>query len=197
MQTRHYLTCLWPGLPELWWRGRLSALPPAIAFGLGLNLLLVMRFIYPDWLSGVLVQLACWVAVGSWIFYIVRSVRELPLIIAPRTVSEEPDRFPEAQNLYLAGDWATAEKLLLDVLAIEPRDPPTLLLLSGVYRHTKRIHEAELLIQELRRLEIADAWWLEIQAEQQRIDRLLAAEAESAEESNADEEKPAADLTAA
>ena len=194
MESRHYLTCLWPGLPDLWWRGRLSALPAAIAFAMGLNLLLIMRFIYPQWLSGTLVRVAFWVAVASWIFYVVRSFRELPLIIAPRTVSEEPDRFDEAQYEYLQSNWSEAEKLLLGVLAIEPRDPPALLLLSGVYRHTDRLSQAEVLIHELSRLEIADSWWLEIEAEQRRIARDL--EASGAQESTESEDNPAADLTA-
>lgn len=195
MELRHYLTCLWPGLPELWWRGRLSALPPAIAFAMGLNLLLIMRFIYPQWLSGSLVRLACWVAIASWIFYVVRSIRELPQMIAPRTVSDEPDRFQEAHYEYLSGDWTEAERLLLKVLAIEPRDPPALLLLSGVYRHTDRLPKAQLLVQELSRLEIADTWWLEIEAEQRRIEREI--EAENGEESEPSEQDSAADLTAA
>ena len=195
MEPRHYLTCLWPGLPELWWRGRLSALPPAIAFAMGLNLLLIMRFIYPEWLSGTLVRIACWVAIGSWIFYIVRSVREVPLIIAPRTVCEEPDRFQEAQWEYLQSNWVEAEKLLLAVLAIEPRDPPALLLLSGVYRHTDRLPQAEILMLELSRLEVAEAWWLEIEAEQRRIARDI--ESREAKESSEESDNRAADLTAA
>ena len=196
METRHYLTCIWPGLPELWWRGRLSALIPGIAFTMGLNLLLVMRFIYPQWLSGTLVTLACWVAIGCWIFYVIRSVRELPILIAPRTVSDQPDHFQEAQHAYLCGEWQTAEKLLLSVLAIEPRDPPALLLLSGVYRQTGRAEQAGVLIGELSRLEIAEPWWLEVEAEQRRIARDLEVD-DHAEESNENRENPAADLTAA
>lgn len=195
MELRHYLTCIWPGLPELWWRGRLSALPPAIAFAMGLNLLLIMRFIYPEWLSGTLVRIACWVAIASWIFYVVRSVRDVPQIIAPREVCEQPDRFQEAQWEYLQSNWVEAEKLLLGVLAIEPRDPPALLLLSGVYRHTDRSPQAEILILELSRLEVADAWWLEIEAEQRRIARDM--EAIEMKESSEGTDNHAADLTAA
>ena len=196
METRHYLTCLWPGLPELWWRGRLSALPPALAFAMGLNLLLVMRFIYPQWLSGTLVSLACWVAIGSWVFCVIRSVRDLPMIIAPRSISDQPDHFKEAQHAYLRAKWFSCEELLLGVLAIEPRDPPALLLLSGVYRHTERTEQAKVLIAELSRLEIADQWWLEIEAESHRIERDLDDEHET-EESSGEQENPAADLTAA
>ena len=195
MELRHYLTCLWPGLPELWWRGRLSALPPAIAFAMGLNLLLIMRFIYPEWLSGTLVRIACWVAIASWVFYVVRSVRDVPRIIVPREVCEQPDRFQEAQWEYLQSNWREAEKLLLGVLAIEPRDPPALLLLSGVYRHTSRPSQAEILIQEMSRLEVADAWRLEIEAEQRRIVRDI--QSRQAKESSEESDYHAADLTAA
>ena len=97
-------------------------------------------------------RVAFWVAVVTWIFYVIRSMRELPKIIAPRTVSEQPDRFPEAQLEYLRGNWVKSEKLLLGVLAIEPRDPPALLMLSGVYRHTDRMLEARMLMGELTRL---------------------------------------------
>jgi hypothetical protein len=171
MEAKYYLTCLWPGLAELWWRGRLSAIPTAIAFGFALNLLLVNRYLYPHWMSSGLVSMAFWVGAVAWVFYVVRRLRELPLLIAPRQVSDQPDRFPEAQRAYLREDWAEAESLLTGVLAIEPRDPPALLLLTGVYRQTERLEAAELLLAEIGRLEVADPWWLEVAAESSKIDR--------------------------
>ena len=173
IQPRHYLTCLWPGLSELWWRGRLSALPAAIIFAVALNLLLVFRFMYPEWLSGILVRMAVWIGMIAWVFFVIRNVRELPALLVPREISEEPDRFAEAQLSYLNADWAEAETILLQVLAIEPRDPPALLLLSGVYRHTERAENAQLLMSELSRLEVGDTWSLEIAAEMVRIDVYL------------------------
>ncbi|QDT13801.1 hypothetical protein [Planctomycetes bacterium K23_9] len=200
---RHYLTCLWPGMTELWWRGRLSGLAAAIVFAAALNLLLVMRFMYPEWLSAILVRMACWIGVAAWAFYVIRSFRELPEILTPRVVSEEPDRFEDAQHAYLMCEWEIAEKCLMQVLAIEPRDPPALLLLSGVYRHTDRAESAKLVVTELSRLEIGDTWALEIDAEAARIERDIGAEEEAVEEDNesdSDEDKiadDAADLTAA
>jgi hypothetical protein len=79
----------------------------------------------------------------------------------------------EAQQAYLRGEWSAAESMLLSILAVEPRDPPALLLLSGVYRHTERADSAVALVDELKRLEIADAWQIEIHAETARIDRAL------------------------
>ena len=179
-------------MAELWWRGRLSALPTAIAFAVCLNLLLVTKFIYPEWLSRTLVGLACWIGIAVWLFWVVRSIKELPGLIAPRQVSDQPDGFPDAQRAFLRESWDDAEGLLADVLAIEPRDPPALLLLAGVYRKTNRLEAAESLLGEIRRLEAADLWWLEIDAEKQRLDRAVerAAEVERAAdgEQSADEE---------
>ncbi|MGB7342910.1 MAG: hypothetical protein WBD20_01745 [Pirellulaceae bacterium] len=203
LQPRHYLTCLWPGMTELWWRGRLSGLPAAILFAVALNLLLIMRFLYPEWLSGILVRMACWIGVAVWAFYVIRSFRELPELLTPRQVSEEPDRFSDAQHAYLMSEWETAEKCLMKVLAIEPRDPPALLLLSGVYRHTQRAESAKLVVTELSRMEIGDTWALEIEAESRRIERDLEddeASGEASEETDSSEDDEAtntADLTAA
>lgn len=215
MDTRIYLTCLWPGLSELWWRGRLSALPVAIGFAVGLNSLLILKYLYPTWLDPLLVRSAWWVGIAVWICWSVKSVRELPALINPRAVTEQPDRFVEAQAAYLRGDWAATEPLLLGVLSIEPRDPPALLMLSGVYRHTGRFQNAAALIAEMRRLEIADRWLIEIEAESARIDRDSAsgddddagsdaAGSDSADNASdddaagrADQQDAAADLTAA
>jgi hypothetical protein len=195
LQPRHYLTCLWPGLTDLWWRGRLSGLPAAIVFAVALNLLLIMRFMYPEWLSEILVRMACWIGVAAWAFFVIRSFKELPQILTPRQVSEEPDRFQDAQHAYLMNQWETAEKYLMKVLAIEPRDPPALLLLSGVYRHTDRVESAQLVITELGRLEIGDTWALEVEAEALRIERAF--EGDSADADTQDNDTAAADLTAA
>ena len=201
MEIRNYLTCLWPGLSELWWRGRLSALPLAIGFAIGLNSLLVLKYLYPTWLDPMLVRSAWWVGVAVWIFWTIKSFRELPALLRPRSVAEQPDRFVEAQAAYLRTDWESAEPLLLGILAVEPRDPPALLLLSGLYRHTDRLQNAAVLVDEIRRLEIADAWQIEIGAEAARIARDCESSAEDQEQSAMDSreetDESAADLTAA
>lgn len=179
---RHYLTCLWPGLAELWWRGRLSALPVAIGFMVAVNVILVTRYIYPSWLPAGLVSMAFWVGLLAWAFAAVRSIRELPGLVAPRSISDQPDRFPEAHQAFLNADYAAAEKWLAGVLAIEPRDPPALLLLVAVYRLTGRLESAEILLSEIRRLEVADRWHLEVTAETRRLERATQRAVEKAEE---------------
>lgn len=182
MRLQYYVTCLWPGLAEVWWRGRLSALPTAFAFAAALNMMLVMRWLYPEWLSATLVRVACWIGMIAWLLAVVRGIKELPGLISPRTVSEEPDHWSDAVVAYLRGEWREAEGLLTDVLAIEPRDPPALLILAAVYRHTERFEAAEELLRQISRLEAADAWWLERDAELRRLQRdQKAAEEASAE----------------
>ncbi len=164
-----YLSCLWPALPELWFRGRLRALPTAIAFGLGLNFVLVARFIYPEWFSFSLVKVGTWLGIAAWLFCVIRNVRELPTLLHPRKANPMPDRFVDAHLAFLRGQWSVAETLLSDGLAIEQRDPPALLLLAGVYRHTGRLDAARQCIQTLRVTEAADRWWLEVDAEEKRL----------------------------
>jgi thioredoxin-like negative regulator of GroEL len=183
----------------MWWRGRLAGLPAAVCFALAFNLFLVARYLYPQWIAGGLVSLGFWVGSLVWIFCVVRSIRELPTLIRPRAVSEQPDRFPEARTAYLRGAWAEAEGLLTDVLAIEPRDPPALLLLTGVYRHTGRLEAASILLREIRRLEIADHWWLELDAESRRLEQAVkqvVPESENDESPGSDPGESAADMTA-
>ncbi len=174
MDSRLYLTCLWPGLPQLWWRGRLSALPSAIAFAIALNLLLVARFIYPEWLTYSFVRVLSWLGLVSWCVCTFKNIRELPTILHPRKVSKAPDRFPEARIAYLRTDWVRAEALLQECLAIEERDPPALLMLAAVYRQTSRFESCRVCIEKLRMTEVADRWWLEVDAEERRLQRDLA-----------------------
>ncbi|MCC9604171.1 hypothetical protein LOC67_26760 [Stieleria sp. JC731] len=173
MDARKYLTCFWPGLSELWWRGRLSALPAAIAFGVGLNAYLILKYLFPTWLDPTLVRSAFWVGAIVWIYWSLKSIRELPALIAPREATQTPDHFPEAQAAYLSGDWEKAESLLLQVLRVESRDPPALLLLSSVYRYLERPQHSLALLAEISRLEVGDHWHIELQAELARAERML------------------------
>jgi tetratricopeptide (TPR) repeat protein len=171
MDKRLYLSCLWPGLPELWYRGRLSSLPIAVAFAAALNFWLVARYLFPGLMPSGLVSMAFWVGALLWAVCVWHAIREMPHLIAPRMATDEPDYFVEAHLAYLADDLATAEELFQDVLAIEARDPPALLFLSAIYRRTGRLDSAELLLEEIERLETADRWFLEVAAEKKRLNR--------------------------
>lgn len=169
MSGKMYATCVWPGLTDLWWRGRLSALPYAIAFGGVLNLYLIAQFVYPEWLPKSVNQLIFWVGFPIWLLFIFRDIKLLPSTVNDEQTLSTEDLFNDALAHTLRKQYVEAEGLLTDMLAIEPRDPPALLLLAGLYRTTNRYDAANLLLREMRRLEVADRWWLEIQAEERRI----------------------------
>lgn len=173
MSVKHYVSCLWPGLPELWWRGQLAAVPAALAFALALNLVLVTRYVYPMWLPTPISAMGSGLFLVTWVALIVRGVRELPQWITPRAVADQPDRFSEAQIAYLKADYETAECLLQETLAVEHRDPPALLLLCGVYRLTDRLDEAELLLQEASRIDASTGWQIELIGEAKRLKRRM------------------------
>jgi hypothetical protein len=171
MDPTRYFVCLWPGLPELWYRGRWSALFPAICFAIVINFLVVARFIYPEWLVPALSKLACWVGLAVWAVLIVRAVGRLPGLLHPRSISEQPDRYGEAREQYLRGELGQTEALLAGCLEVDHRDSPALLMLAGVYRQTGRWEAAENTLRTLDRLETADGWWLERAAELKKLER--------------------------
>lgn len=193
MDARRYLTCLWPGLSELWYRGRPSGLPAALAFAAALNFLLVARFLYPEWLTPLLVKIACWTAALVWAVSVARAVRELQAIVDPRAASDRADRFGEAHAQYLRGHWIDAESLLTECLDVESRDPPALLLLAGIYRHTGRPEAAAAALDQLDRMEAAQGWWLERRAERARLARSLGVAAEQSRDDEKDSGQEAVD----
>jgi len=170
MNQSPYVTCLWPGLTQLWWRGRLVALLHAVAFAVVVNFYLFCRFVYPQWLPSGVLDFLFWFTLVTWIGLLIRDAKALPVIFHQMTVTNDNSgSFTDALCHALKGQCHEAEGLLTDMLAIEPRDPPSLLLLASVYRRTHRLEAANLLLREIRNLEVADGWWLEIQAEQDRV----------------------------
>jgi uncharacterized protein HemY len=178
MDRKVYATCLWPGLARLWFRGDFQGLLPAIVTTIAFNGLVLLRFVYPEMLSatqqvGTLIRLVGWSLVLLWVFAVVQEYRELPTVLAPRAVHRKHDRFKEAQQAFLLGNWLQAEQFLRETVSIEERDPPALLLLAAVYRRTGRIEEARQTLDLLGQLESGDAWYLELRAERQRLVRAI------------------------
>lgn len=186
MDASNYATCLWPGLPELWYRGRWSSLPAAIVFAVAVNFLLVARFIYPEWLQPSLVKIACWVGVAVWIMLVVRGVQRLPGLLMPRVTAGKADTFADARGFYLQGQWSECEAILADCLEIDQRDSQALLMLASVYRQTGRLEAADQALTALARLETADGWWFEVQQERGRLQRARETSEDQAKASDAD-----------
>ena len=164
---------MWPGLPELWFRGRTTGLPAAICFAAALNGLLIARFIYPQWLEPLLVRSVFWGFVIIWFCAFLRAVRTMPRLLAPRHVAGVTDCYDAARNEYLKGRWFEAEALLAQCLEVDPRDALPMLLLASVYRKTDRLAAAAQTLDALAMLETGDGWWLERDAEERRLQRAI------------------------
>ncbi len=132
------------------------------------------KFIYPEWLTYTFVRALGWLGMITWCVCTFKNIRELPTLLHPRKASKAPDRFNDARLAYLRTDWVRAEALLQECLAIEERDPPALLMLAAVYRQTNRFESCRVCIEKLRTTEVADRWWLEVDAEERRLQRDLA-----------------------
>ena len=96
----------WPSLARLWCRGDLRALPPAITFGVLLDVLL-MAVLWPDLLHaslkiGLGFVLAAWWCVGVWMNHQFLVQWRVP---AHALSPELNQQFVDAQSQYLKGHW--------------------------------------------------------------------------------------------
>jgi hypothetical protein len=169
---RTLVTCLWPGLAPLWWRGQWSGLVAAIAFAAGLNLLLTATFVWPAWFASPAPALG-WVAlIGVWLVACWRNWHKLPTLVDDRIDAPAQALFVQAQTEYLKGNWYDAEKLLQQLFHRRPRDIEGLLLQATLLRHTRRLDDARQTLDRLERLNGAARWYSEIAQERQRIEKL-------------------------
>jgi hypothetical protein len=169
---RTLLTCLWPGLAPLWWRGQWPGLVEALAFAAGLNLLLVATLVWPEWFQRPWASAGWFVLSGVWLVACWRNWRKLPTLVDDRIDAATQGLFTQAQIEYLKGNWYDAEKLLKQLLQHRPRDIEGLLLQATLLRHTRRLDEAAIMLDKLERLNGSGRWVLEIAQERQRIEKL-------------------------
>ncbi len=177
---RTLLTCLWPGLAPLWWRGHWAGLVEAVAFATGLNLLLTATFVWPEWVERPWPILGWLVLSGVWVVACWRNWRKLPTLVDDQLDAASQALFVQAQTEYLKGNWYDAEKFLQQLLVRRPRDIEGLLLTATLLRHTRRLDEAGIMLDKLERLQGAGRWLLEIAQERQKLQRLAAEQPGSA-----------------
>lgn len=180
------LTCLWPGLPKLWYAGDRVGLGIAIAFSLAGNVLLFVSFqgsetaeptreaAFGNWLGWF------WVLfLAVWIGCVVKQAQQTQnsqAIAEASQAQREAQRaamtalFQDAQLAYLGRNWLSAETLVRSLLHDLPSDLESRLLLVSVLRQTERFDEA---LAELNRIEETDgssSWLFEVRRERQRIE---------------------------
>jgi len=170
------LLCGWPGLTGLWYRGQMSSLVVAIGFSILLNLALVSSFLWP-WSLGETFPAVAWPmifivwATSAWIAYHrltdVMSVPTSEKVAVP----ERPDTlFIQAQREYLGGHWEEAESLLWMRIEKAPRDVEARLLLITLLRHTRRLDQARIQLNDLTRYDEALEWEFEVDRERKLIE---------------------------
>jgi hypothetical protein len=172
MMTLARLTCLWPGLPRLWFRGDWTGLLSAGGFAAIVNFLVITTLLWPEIAPGPLCAVGCVFAVLWWGVGLVLSLREWPQIMAATDDDPYQGLFIAAQTEYVKGNWIVAEAHLRKLLRRRPRDVESLLLLAAIARRTDRFDEARAQLQNLARLEAAARWQTEIRCERELLRRL-------------------------
>jgi hypothetical protein len=160
---------MWPGLPQLWWRGAWSGLVLAVGFAALLNLALLASLVWTEWLGSMSrtslwgLVMTLWCCSSGFAWWICRREND------PCGPKSARDLFPDAQDQYLKGNWLETERLLHDLLRRDETDAEAALLLATLYRHTGRWDEADAELRRLERRDVAAGWRREIEDEDQRL----------------------------
>ena len=164
----------WPGLPQIWRQGAWSGLGLAVGFAVLVNLSLATTLLWSELFTPE-VRNALWGGVG--IVWLISAIlgrigehreREREQS-GPAGTADTPDRYLEARDHYLKGNWFEAEQVLGDLLHRDPWDTDARLMLATLLRHTGRADEASRQLDRLERLEGSEKWALEICRERERL----------------------------
>jgi hypothetical protein len=155
---------LWPGLPQLADRGSWTALAIALGAAGLLWATLLSSFVWTDLIIRQL-RIIGWVllgvgwcgaaCLGAWWQRQQQAVASDP----------EQERFDDALDCYLKGNWIEAERLLGRLLRRDDHDVDARLMLATLLRHTRRFDEATRQLNCLVCLEGAEKWAWEIRRE--------------------------------
>jgi hypothetical protein len=167
MRTPSLTAYLWPGLPQLWWRGDVRALMLALSFAIVLNFGLAATFAWPEMISPGLratiwFGVAVFWAIATWI-----GLREASRLSRLSSEPQQLGLFVQAQTEYLKGHWLEAETMLREILAVDDRDAEARLMLASLLRHADRVGEAWVELDLLELSEAGRKWASEIARERQ------------------------------
>lgn len=168
------ITYLWPGLSRLWHHGDLTALGTAIAFAVLLNLMLLASFILPEGTWNSWRGYGWAMLVAFWTFGVWQAARHQASSRDLPQVHNQQDLFIRAQAEYLRGRWVEAQSLLEQLIRHNPGDIESHLLLSSVFRRSRRIDLSRKQLRRLHEFEGAAQWRFEIERELAVLDRAAA-----------------------
>lgn len=178
MQRATWITCCWPGLPQLWLRGQWRGLVTALTFAVLVNLGLAATFIWPQWWPVGWCQVL-WGGLGlTWCITAIHSCRFVAGWKNSTTIStdrdwtrqNEDDYFSRAQAHYLKQNWFEAEQCLSSAVSVNAHDVDAFLMLISLFRHTGRHQEAKEVLQHVNTLETNGKWNWELKREQELLD---------------------------
>ncbi len=194
-KSRRLATCLWPGLPQLWFDGSWGGLAGAMAFAVAFNGLLAVSLVWYELASPVVTSVGWLLVVGAWLAaaavswrWIVRRDGQNQRQ-SPTTVVE--DLYPAAVSEYLKRNFVAAERQLHKLLAMNERDCAAGLLLAALWRRTGRTDEARHELARLSRLEAAQPWSMEIERDLKLLDEMDRPANDDAQASETDQTKAA------
>ncbi|MEC9005111.1 MAG: hypothetical protein VX644_17185 [Planctomycetota bacterium] len=178
MQRATWITCCWPGLPQLWLRGQWRGLVTALTFAVLVNLGLAATFIWPQWWPVGWCQVL-WGGLGlTWCITAIHSCRFVAGWKNSTTIStdrdwtrqNEDDYFSRAQAHYLKQNWFEAEQCLSSAVSVNAHDVDAFLMLISLFRHTGRHQEAKEVLRHVNTLETNGKWNWELKREQELLD---------------------------
>jgi hypothetical protein len=169
MSPARWMSCFWPGLPQLWRQGSWAGLAAALSWGLLANWLLAATFVWTEVAERWLIQVGWAMLVSSWVAGIVLAIRWNWQTDAAANDQQTTDMLRIAQIEYLRGNWLVAEGHLKDMLAIDSTDVEAQLMLIGLYRHTQRKSKAGEHLRWIERLAAAKKWQHEIEHERRLL----------------------------
>jgi tetratricopeptide (TPR) repeat protein len=174
-----WILCLWPGLPGLWLRGKLSALALAAVFAGLLQGMMLTSFAWPESATPAVRLLGWLTAACVWLASAAVSARKLPSRDDPREDQWADALFREAQTEYLNRNWYRAQVLLEQLLERDRQDVDAGLMLASLYRHVDRTEQAREQLRRLQRLDASAKWGWEIHRELEYLDRMGCDEGET------------------
>src|SRR5262249_7386743 len=169
---------LWPGFFRAWVLARWEGLVLAVALAAEMNSALVATLAWDSNTNSRLPAVAttAWVLVlGLWtlgIAWLRRDWSQLRTRTNGAEDHEHEELFREALRLYLKGHWLEAEAIAKRLIARQPLDVESRLLLSSVLRRTRKWREARKTLIDLREDAAAGRWLLEIEMDIRQIDEM-------------------------
>jgi hypothetical protein len=161
---------LWPGLPQIWYRGQWIGLAKALGAAVLLNVVLLGTFGWSEQISSG-TRNVLWLAVGGfWTASAVAGYVQTRRQVKRKQVAPAKDTYPQAMDYYLKGDYFQSECLLVDLLTRNERDLDARVMLATLYRHARRYEEATKQLDLLVRFEGSEKWQVEIERERTLIE---------------------------